>query len=136
MKTRRIPKVKRNTAPRSRCFEDGNGASASRRHLKGQSGILAGRPKFKQISAALQAYLALELGSRIKPRTYAEMVACQLLRLARKGNLAAIRKITNRVEGRPRQASEIQECDPLSDLISEMRRVSASLPPVEGEKVQ
>jgi Family of unknown function (DUF5681) len=116
---------------RGRPFERGNRIGAATRFHKGQSGNPGGRPSYKEISAALRSFLALPVGTPIIPKTNAEVVAWRWLKLAKKGNLAAARELTNRVEGLPRLTAEVIGHDPLLDLIAEMKRASKNLPPVE-----
>jgi hypothetical protein len=116
---------------RGRPFEKGNRVGSSTRFCKGQSGNPSGCPKYKEISQALRAFLALSLGTPIAPRTHAEKVAYKWLHLAEKGNLGAIRELTNRVEGLPRTSVEFLGHDPLLDLIDAMRKASKQAGVVE-----
>jgi hypothetical protein len=79
----------------------------------------------------LRSFLALPVGTPIVPKTNAEVVAWEWLRKAKKGDLAAAKELTNRVEGLPRMTAEVIGHDPLLDLIGQMKKISRSLPPVE-----
>jgi len=74
----------------------------------GQSGNPGGRPKTRLMSEASRAWFAR--ASEDDPeRTNAEVLVEKLGALALGGDLAAARELSDRAEGRPRQAIDINE---------------------------
>ena len=94
---------------------------AGTRWRKGQSGNAGGRPKSRLLSEALRTQLA-----EVKPgdpagRTYAEIVAENLIEIAcgeGPGAVHAANEIADRIEGRPRQSIEV------ADITAEIRNRS------------
>lgn len=88
---------------------------------KGQSGNAGGRPKSRLLSEALRTRLA-----EVKPgdpagRTYAELVAENLIEIACSegpGAVHAASEIADRLEGRSRQSTEV------ADITAELRNKS------------
>lgn len=73
---------------------------------KGQSGNPKGRPKKEEsITSLLRDKLSKKTGESRK--TAADQIAAKLVDMAISGNMDAIREISNRVYGRPKQTSEI-----------------------------
>src|SRR5215472_3784230 len=72
----------------------------------GQSGNPGGRPR-RPLTDAYQAQLARVNDLDRQKRTYAEMIAAAQIKKALKGNTMAAKEITDRVEGRARQAVEV-----------------------------
>ena len=91
---------------------------AATQYRKGQSGNPGGRPKSRILSEALRTQLA-----EVKPgdpagRTYAEVVAANLIQIACSegpGAVHAANEIADRIEGRPRQSIEV------ADITAEIR---------------
>jgi hypothetical protein len=73
----------------------------------GQSGNPAGRPKSITLSEALRLELAKMLPGDTQERTFAEVIAQQLVRAAATGNILAAKEIADRTEGRPKQAVDM-----------------------------
>jgi hypothetical protein len=73
----------------------------------GQSGNPAGRPKSITLSEALRLELAKMLPGDTHERTFAEVIAQQLVRAAATGNILAAKEIADRTEGRPKQAVDM-----------------------------
>jgi len=73
----------------------------------GQSGNPAGRPKSVTLSEALRLELAKMLPGDTQERTFAELIAQQLVRAAATGNILAAKEIADRTEGRPRQSVDV-----------------------------
>jgi hypothetical protein len=70
----------------------------------GQSGNPAGRPKSITLSEAMRLELAKMLPGDTQERTFAEVIAQQLVRAAATGNILAAKEIADRTEGKPKQA--------------------------------
>jgi hypothetical protein len=72
----------------------------------GESGNVKGRPRRTKVSEALIAKLAetYPIGSET---TIADFLAQALIKEALKGNVAAIREICDRSEGRPKQTLDV-----------------------------
>lgn len=76
----------------------------------GQSGNVGGRPKIKPISDALRQLLDEPYSGRekrFKGMTNACALATRLYELALGGDLAAMRELADRVEGKPLQRQEV-----------------------------
>lgn len=78
------------------------------RFAKGQSGNPSGRPSTKVLTQALRNRLEAPIPAELEKEldlppksTYAEAVAARLAREAAKGNIAAIREVYERLEGKP-----------------------------------
>lgn len=71
---------------------------------KGVSGNPAGRPKSARLSDALREQL-------FKPnkneKTLADEIAAQLIKLARNGDIQAIKELFDRTEGKPKQSLDV-----------------------------
>ncbi len=74
---------------------------------KGECGNPRGRPKTAALSQAYREKLAERYPRDRKGRTYAQVIADNIVRKAVKGNLSAASEIADRVEGRPRQSLEL-----------------------------
>ena len=74
---------------------------------KGVSGNPRGRPKTAALSQAYREKLAELYPRDPKGRTYAQVIADNIVKKAVKGNLSAASEIADRVEGRPRQSLEL-----------------------------
>ncbi len=74
----------------------------------GQSGNPAGRPKSITLSDALRLEMAKVFPGDTQERTFAEVIAQQLVRSAARGNILAAKEIADRTEGRPKQAVDIE----------------------------
>ncbi len=76
------------------------------RFKKGESGNLSGRPKLTRLTDALREQLA-ETNPYAPEETVAEEIARALISEAKNGNVAAIREIGDRTEGKPKQAIDL-----------------------------
>ena len=76
-----------------------------RRFPKGRSGNPGGRPKGTSLTAALRAELDKPVAPG-SPVTNREKIASMLVELAARGDLAAIREILDRTEGKAVQRQE------------------------------
>ncbi len=85
-------------------FSPGN--SIGNRFKKGESGNPLGRPKLTRLTDALREQLA-EINPDVPEKTIAERIARALIREAIGGNVAAIREIGDRTEGKPKQAIDL-----------------------------
>ncbi len=74
---------------------------------KGVSGNPAGRPKSVTLSESYRALLASPFPNDPEGRTFAEYIAYKVVLGAAMGDLASAKEITDRTEGRPRQALDI-----------------------------
>jgi ribosomal protein L17 len=81
----------------------GKRASVGRPFKKGQSGNPAGRPKSLTLSEAYRRELAKIDPHDALGRTFAEVLAEQMIVKASKGDVAALREIADRVEGKAKQ---------------------------------
>ena len=100
----------------------------------GQSGNPCGRPKTAPLSQACREVLAQPIPGDPEGRTYAQKIAHVLAEKAAKGDLRAAQELADHVEGRPRQAVEIEHTR-LGDAFERMNTdeleayaVSATLP--------
>lgn len=102
-------------------FDPGIGKGTQWR--KGQSGNAGGRPKQRVLSEALRTRLAEMVPGDSAGRTYAEVVAENLIEIACSEGPAAVHaagQIADRIEGRSRQQVEI------ADFTSDLRSRSDS----------
>lgn len=116
-------------------FAPGN--TAGNRFKPGESGNPKGRPRRTKLSEALAEQLA-EAMPKQPEETIAEGVAQALIKRALLGDVAAIREIADRTEGKPRQAvdlnanlvdwRELAKANGLSlnDVLSEAQRIIES----------
>jgi len=112
-------------APRGRPFAKGNDYGRASRFPKGVSGNPGGRPRSAKVGDATRFLLALKTTDAIPKGSNAEELALKLFRLAKRGNLSAIREVIDRAEGRPAVSVSINEGpDPVVVLIEEMRKES------------
>jgi hypothetical protein len=72
----------------------------------GQSGNPRGRPKTRTLSEELRARLKEQYPGR-SDATYGRMVAHKLVDLAIDGEIAAIREVFDRTEGKPKQVVDV-----------------------------
>jgi len=96
---RKLPRLKKR--PRGRGFEVGNTIGASTRFQKGDCPNPGGRPSYKKYSEALRALVAAHPNKKFQLDTNAAALAVRIVKMAKKGNLGAIREIGDRCEGRP-----------------------------------
>ncbi len=82
------------------------GHKLGNRFAKGESGNSAGRPKLTRLSEALREQLS-EISPDADEQTIAEQIAKTLIKLALSGDVAAIREIADRTEGKPKQAIDL-----------------------------
>ena len=73
----------------------------------GQSGNPKGRPKSITLSEALRLELAKVFPGDTQERTFAEVIAQQLVRSAATGNILAAKEIADRTEGKPKQSLDV-----------------------------
>jgi hypothetical protein len=125
-KKRKAPQNKRKTSGHENLK-----LGAKFRWQPGQSGNPGGRPAFKELNRACREILSSPMPGFPK-RTYAEGIAERLATAALSGNVSAAQELADRAEGRPRQAVEFNERDPLLELIAEMKKESARIGPPEG----
>ncbi len=85
-------------------FAPGN--KIGNRFSKGESGNSAGRPRLTKITEALREQVSEELPDAPE-RTIAEAIARKLITLALGGDIAAIKEVFDRCEGRPKQAIDL-----------------------------
>jgi hypothetical protein len=76
------------------------------RFPKGASGNSAGRPRLTKITEALREQVSEELPDAPE-RTIAEAIARKLIKLALGGDIAAIREVLDRTEGKPKQSIDL-----------------------------
>lgn len=102
----------------------------------GQSGNPAGRPKAITISAALRHKLAEVDESDPERRTYVELIANYLVRVAAglagsgRSSVLAAREIANRTEGKPRQGAPLNLIEDVSQTLANFLGCSVDeLPP-------
>ncbi len=80
--------------------------------MPGQSGNPGGRPKGSvKISAGYERSLARLVPGEPAGRTYAQFIADKNVELAAQGNIAAIKEVTDRTEGKAPQTVEINRSD-------------------------
>ena len=77
------------------------------RWVKGQSGNPGGRPSVASLAKACRQKLEEPFPNDPEGRSYAEVIADKLARLAAKGDISAARELADRAEGRPRQQVEV-----------------------------
>lgn len=73
----------------------------------GQSGNPAGRPKTITLSEAYRAALARPFPDDPQERTYAEVIAEQMVIAAVAGEVSQARELADRTEGKPRQMLDV-----------------------------
>lgn len=73
----------------------------------GVSGNPAGRPKSITLSEAYRRQLAQTVPKDPEGRTYAEVIAALMCQRATQGDVAAAKEIADRVEGKARQALDV-----------------------------
>jgi hypothetical protein len=112
--------------PRGKAFAKGNTFGV--RFVKGISGNPGGRPKYKKISEAARAALALDPDEKVKPRTNAEAMVLSAIKRARRGNIGALCAIADRCEGRPATSIHVDGVsDPLGELLQGVNAVRLKL---------
>ena len=74
---------------------------------KGVSGNPKGRPKSITLSEAYRHQLAQPVPKDREGRTYAEVIAALMCQRATQGDVAAAKEIADRVEGKARQALDV-----------------------------
>ncbi len=82
------------------------GHKIGNRFKTGVSGNPSGRPKLTRLTDALREQLA-EINPDAPEETIAEQIARALITEAKSGNVAAIREIGDRTEGKPKQAIDL-----------------------------
>ncbi len=85
-------------------FAPGN--KIGNRFPKGETGNPNGRPKLTKLTEALREQLA-EINPDADEQTIAEEIAQTLIKLAIGGDIAAIKEIFDRCEGRPKQSVDL-----------------------------
>jgi len=91
---------------------------------KGVTGNPGGRPKKSPLTDALTDMLQSSCLDDPAQRTYAEVIAEMLLKSACRGDIRAVREITDRVEGRPSHSVSVvtEECSTCREAANELRR--------------
>ncbi len=91
---------------------------------RGQSGNAEGRPKYRTLSGALHGILRQVDPDDSQGRTYAELIADHLCRVASgqaKGNSTqAAREIGDRTEGKPRQVIELDPVENAEQVLANL----------------
>ncbi len=82
------------------------GHKLGNRFPKGVSGNSAGRPRLTKLTDALREQIAEQMPGASE-QTFAEAIAKTLIDLAVAGDVAAIREVFDRSEGRPKQAIDV-----------------------------
>jgi hypothetical protein len=82
------------------------GNKIGNRFQKGESGNPQGRPKTTRLTDALREQVAEQLQGAPE-RTIADAIARKLIKLALEGEIAAIREVFDRTEGKPKQAIDL-----------------------------
>jgi hypothetical protein len=85
-------------------FAPGN--SIGKQFTTGVSGNPSGRPRLTKITEALREQVSEELPDASEG-TIAEAIARRLIKLALGGDIAAIREVLDRTEGRPKQSLDL-----------------------------
>jgi len=83
----------------------------------GQSGNPGGRPKRGPLTDAYERALSQLIPGDKEGRTIADLIAAALVKQAAKGNLAAVRELADRVEGKAVQPVQPVEKDDESNVI-------------------
>src|SRR5215469_6469480 len=94
---------------------------AATRYRKGQSGNPGGRPRSRLLSETLRNRLAEIKADDPEKRSWAEIIASNLVELAASKSpsaVAAANEVCDRIEGRPRQSIEV------GDITAEIRNKS------------
>jgi hypothetical protein len=86
-------------------FAEGN--KIGNRFQPGESGNPKGRPKSITLSEAYRRQLAQPVPKDSQGRTYAEVIAELMCKRATQGDVAAAREVADRVEGKARQALDV-----------------------------
>jgi hypothetical protein len=121
--------------PRGIPFPKGNPIGRETRFVKGApSANPGGKPKVAKLNAAIREGLALESDEKLPLVTNAQVLAAQVIKQARNGNLAAITLAGDRAEGRPAQSVTIDDSrDKFDILISSMTERSRIIGPSEDD---
>ncbi len=85
-------------------FAPGN--KIGKQFAPGVSGNPSGRPRLTKLTEALREQLA-EINPHAPEETIAEAIAQTLIKLAIAGDVAAIREIADRTEGKPKQPIDV-----------------------------
>ncbi len=110
--------------------------------VKGQSGNPSGRPKKKPITEAYERLLTEVVPGDPKQRTYAEIIALSMMRSAMKGKIQAAIEVTDRTEGRPSQAVDMNHSGNVGVNVDDVRRKLAAkldaiaTPHVDAERTE
>ena len=127
----RVIAVRIKRKPRGKSFQPGNGFGSEFRFKKGMpSANPSGRPRCKEISKALRQ--RLESDKPLPAKTGAEKIAKVWEEQARRGNIAAIVALANRVEGCPATTIINNGPDNLDVLIGLMNEEHERLGQPEG----
>ncbi len=94
--------------------------------VKGQSGNPAGRPKKKPITEAYERLLEEKVPGDPKGRTWAQALAESMMRQALKGKIQAAIEVTDRTEGRPSQAVDMNHSGSVGVNVDDVRRKLAA----------
>jgi hypothetical protein len=83
-----------------------HGNKVGKQFAPGTSGNPLGRPKITKLSESLRQQIA-ETNPDADEQTVAEQIAKTLIKMALSGDIAAIKECFDRLEGRPRQAVDL-----------------------------
>jgi hypothetical protein len=130
MKQALSPNLRGKKRPRGKPFPKGNLVGLDTRFPKGVAQNTGGRPRSQQLHAAIRFALAASTDEPLPLDTNAEVIAKQIIRKAKKGDLAAAQIAGDRAEGRPAVSVTVGDGkDALELLLEEMRaeygRISA-----------
>ena len=85
---------------------------------KGQSGNLKGRPKKEDCLTSLLKEEIEKIDPEDKEkRTHKELIVIATMRLARKGNAAALKEIWERMDGKVKEKLEVETKDSLNAIL-------------------
>jgi hypothetical protein len=94
------------------------------RFAPGQSGNPGGRPKTAALTRAYRNLLDEVCPSDPEGRTYAQLIAARMIRLAIGGNVQAAAEICDRVEGKPRMSIGLHREEEAIDVYSIIERLT------------
>jgi hypothetical protein len=122
--------------PRGVPFRKGNPIGIETRFAKGApSANPGGRPRVAKLSAAIREGLALDSDKKLPMNTNAQVLAAQVIKQARNGNLNAINVAGDRAEGRPNVSISLDDTkDRFEILIESMKERSRIVGPAENSE--
>jgi Family of unknown function (DUF5681) len=119
--------------PRGKPFRKGNPIGLETRFSKGApSANPGGRPRVAKLNQAIREGLAADSDKSLPMNTNAQVLAAQVIRQAKAGNLNAINVAGDRAEGRPNVSISLDDSrDRLEILIDSMKERSRIVGPAE-----